>query len=223
LIRARVEATAAADDDHGDKDTNEADIPRPAVAAQPCPRPRMLHHPANTRDALPVGETCEAADIADDDGKQPTEANLPPPTVAVRPRPRPRMLRRPANTRGAEVVENVAPSENQATEMDKHLPLATGHHPTQPRMVDHLASSNETTVCKDVDEDQQGVGEGAVDDSQCGSRVKLPETDDRGRVEFVETTVNALEGGDLQQDAVGDGDNGNRRTRASRRNPRQQK
>jgi hypothetical protein len=183
----------------------------------------MLCHSADTGDALPVGETCEAVDIADDDEKQPTEAYLPPPTVAAQPHPCPCMLHWPANTGDVQVVENVALSENQATEMDKLLPLATGHHPTQPWMVDHLASSNKATVCKDVDEDQQGDGKGAVDDSQCGSKVKLPETDDRGRVESIETIVNTLEGGDLQQDAVGDSDDGNQRTWASRQNPRWQK
>ena len=126
------------------------------------------------------------------------------------------MLCRPANIGDVEPVENAAASENQATATKKHLLLAAGQHPTQPRIVDHHASSEEPAVHRDVDEVGHGDVEAAVDDSQPSSKAKLPGSDISRRAGCVETTVDILEGGHLQQDAVGDGNDGNQRVQAPR-------
>jgi hypothetical protein len=189
LIRACIEASAANDTNQLD----EVDIPRLAVAEQPCPRPGILRRPGNTGDIGQIGETREDVDEANDGENQPTDAGLPPPTVAARPRPCPHMLRRPANTEDVEPVENLATSEDQAA------------------------------THEDVNEVGGGDVEAVGDDSRPGSKAGLTETDVRHRDKSVGTTVNIPEGGHFQEEAVGDGNNGNEQVQALRRNPRRRK
>jgi hypothetical protein len=103
------------------------------------------------------------------------------------------MLHQPANTGDVEPIENQATSEDRAA------------------------------ARKDVDEVGGGDVEVVGDDSRPSSKAGLTETDVRHRDESVGTTVNIPQGGHLQEEVVGDSNNGNEQVRALRRNPRWRK
>ncbi len=110
-------------------------------------------------------------------------------------------------------------SKNQAPEVERPLPSVAGQPSAHPCIVDHPAASGEASV----DKVRLGNGETTVQDSQPSNKDKLPEIDVSQGVGLVETTLDALEGGHVQQDVVGVDNNGNPRVRPPRRNPKRGK
>ena len=155
-----------------------------------------------------------------DDENQPNNPDLPAPAVAARPRPRPRMLRRPANTEEVERDRNTVSSENQAPEVERPLPSVARHPSAHPCIVDHPAAASEEANVAKV---RLRNDETTVQDSQPSNKDRLPEIDVSQRATLVETTLDALEGGHVQQDAVGVDNDGNQRVQPPKRNPKRGK
>jgi len=103
-------------------------------------------------------------------------------------------------------------SKNQAPEVERPLPSVAQQPSAHPCIIDHPAVGREANINKV----RLRNGETTVQDSQPRNEDKLPEIDVSQGVGLVETTLDALEGGHVQQDAVGVNNNGNQRVRPPR-------
>ena len=151
-----------------------------------------------------------------DNENQPNDPDLHPPAVAAQPCPHPHMLHRPANTEDVEQDVDTVTSENQAPEVERPLPSVAGQPSVHPCIIDHPAASGEANV----NEARLRNDDTAVQDPQPSNKDRLPVIDVSQRVGLVETTLDTLEGGHVQQDAVGVDDDGNQRVQPPRRNPK---
>ena len=101
----------------------------------------------------------------------------------------------------------------------------------QPRPVRLIQAHQEAVVAADhhhpaesgeanIEQVSPGNGETTVQGSQPSNKDKLLGIDVSQRVGSVETTVDALDGGRVQQDAIGVNNDGNQRVQPPRQNPR---